>query len=140
MYYRIIIQSICLALCMLLVGGCWWAGSGTMHVPIDTIRCGKPWTVRVMYQNDPKDWRVNLKKESTNFRLNYRVGPSGEYIAVPMVAEKLEPKIGRAYLKADMPSVSCDKLGEYVEYYYDHTNSYSNSYNKSNIYRAAIKY
>jgi len=123
---------------MVLASGCWWAGGGTMHHSIDAIRCDKPWFVKVMYKNDPKDWRVNLAEESKHFFVHYRVSSSGEFVTVPMFVEKLEPKLGRAYLKADMPPIPCNRAGEYVEYCYDHIASYCDCYNRSPIYKAVI--
>lgn len=123
---------------MLSASGCWWSGGGTMHRSIDTICCDSPWVVKVMYKNDPKDWRVNFAKESKTFFVHYRVSSSGEFATVPMVAEKLEPEIGQIYLKADMPPVPCGRAGELVEYYYDHINSYNHCYNRSKIYQAIV--
>jgi len=128
-----------LTLFLLTASGCWWGGGGTMHVPRDLIRCGKPWIVAVMYTNDPRDWRVNLKKEAGKFMVHYRVSSSDEYVAVPMVIEKLDLELGRAYLKAEMPPVSCDRVGDYVMYYYDHIASYcGDCYNSSRIYKVPV--
>jgi len=129
-----------LALFLFTAGGCWWEGGGTIHVPRDTIRCDQPWVVTVIYTNDPKDWRVNMEKEAGNFAVHYRVYSSDEFATVPMAIEKLEPKLGRAYLEADMPAIPCDSVDEYVEYYYDHVTTYNRSYNRSKVYRAVVGY
>ena len=54
-----------------------------------------------------------------------------------MVVESLEPKLGRANLKANMPPIPCDSVCEYVEYYYDSI-SPNDSYNRSKVYTAVV--
>ena len=131
-------------LCFLLLimifsaSGCWWGGGGTMHHPIDTVCCDEPWAVKVMYKNDPKDWRVNLAKEAENFQVHYRVSPSNKFVAVPMSIEKLESKLGNVYLQVNMPPVSCDTAGDFVEYFYDYAASYCDCYTKSPVYKAVV--
>jgi hypothetical protein len=118
------------------VSGCWYGGSGTRHTPLSVIRCDNPWVVRVVYQKDPHNWLINLTEIATSFSVHYRLCSSDEFIIIPMVVERVESKLGQAYLKSDMPPISCDSAGEQVEYYYETTSS--NYYNRSKVYTAVV--
>ena len=91
----------------------------------------------MQYEKNPKDWRFKLTEECKNFTVHFRESSSGDFLAVPMVIENLDTKIGRAYLEATMPPIPCGAGIEYVEYYYDHiTPNYI--YNRSKVHRASV--
>lgn len=126
-----------LFLVMFFINGCWWAGSGTYHRALKTIPCDKPWVIRIQYKKDPNNWRINLSEKAESYQVYYRLITSGEYVAVPMTVESIEPKLGTANLKAEMPSVPCGNIGEYLEYYYCSMTSDS-AYNEPRIFKAVV--
>jgi hypothetical protein len=113
----------CFVLCLFpCVSGCNIAGGGFVHYrPPKEIICDKPWVITIGYSVvpvDPKEKRGKLTERYKNITIHIRDSLNNNFLAVPMVIESVNPKIGM-YMKADMNPISCSSGIEYVEYYID---------------------
>lgn len=114
----------CFLLCLFpWISGCYLpGGGGTIHTPSKKIICDKPWEITVEFfviPVDPKEKHGKLAEEWKDVTIHIRDSLNGNFLAVPMVVESVNPKISKMYLKASMKPIPCDSGIEYVEYYMD---------------------
>jgi hypothetical protein len=123
-------------LLLLYVGGCFEAGGGFLHYgPPEKIPCGKPWVISAGHDVvpvDPKEKHGKLTERYKNVAIHIRYSSDNNFIAVPMVVESVNPKIGELQMKADMKPIPCESGIEYVGYFIDCV--FDNHYNRSKYY------
>jgi hypothetical protein len=129
-----------LFLLLLCISGCNIAGGGGMfYEPPKKIICDKSWDVTVKFvviPVDPKEKRGKLVERYKNVTIHIRNSLNGDFLAVPMVIENANPKIGEIYYKTDMKPISCNSDIEYVEYYID--DIFGPNYNRTEAFKVPV--
>ncbi len=128
---------LCLSLC---ISGCNIAGGGFVHYrPPKKIICDQPWVITIGYSVvpvDPKEKYGKLAERWKNVTIHIRDSLNGNFLAVPMVVESVNPQIGEIYYKADMKPLPCNSGIEYVEYYIDEI--FGPNYNRTRLYKIPV--
>jgi len=122
------------------ISGCYLPeGGGMFYGPPKKIICDKPWEITVKYVVIPADPKEKYGKLSERYRdvtIHIRDSLNGNFLAVPMVIESVNPEIGEMRMKADMKLIPCDSGVEYVEYYID--NIFGPNYNRTKLYKIPV--
>jgi hypothetical protein len=134
-YFLVGLYSVSLSL-LLCVSGCFEAGGmGMYYGPPKNIACGNPWIISVGYYVvpvDPKEKHGKLTERIKDVVIYIHYSSDNNFIAVPMVVERVNPKTGELQMAANMPPIPCDSGIEYVAYYINDMSD--NHYNQSKYY------
>jgi hypothetical protein len=131
-----------LLLLLLCTSGCYVAGSiFTTHHPQNDIVCNISWEIPVEIHINPPELIGKHPERCKDVTIHIRDSVDGNFIAVPMVLESVNFKVGKLYWKADMKPILCDAGVEYVEYYIDYTIrefGHYNKYYRTDYYRVPV--
>jgi len=122
--YKYLVTGLYYVLFLLLPGitGCIVVGGGGMfHHPPEKIICDKPWVITAIFVVTPRDPKEKYGKltERWTVAVNIRNSSIGNFTAVPMVIESVNPEMGELHLKANMKPIPCTPDINYIDYYID---------------------